>query len=104
MKKWKIGKSDIHGKGMICRSPIEDGEIIDMVFDKVNTTGDPDKDWDITKAGRCVNHSWKPNTKMNRQGNTYYLQAIKNININDEIVSNYNDTPDFISKADPTWD
>ena len=102
--KYKIGKSKIQGKGIICTKPIKDGEQIALVFEKVNTTGNDEKDWQMLKMGAYVNHTWNPNSRLNREGNNYYLQAIKNINKNEEIASNYNDSPDFVSKANPMWD
>jgi len=102
--KYKIGKSKIHGKGIICTRPIKHGEEIALVFEKVNTTGRPEEDWKMSNMGAYVNHSWKPNSRLIKSGNNYYLQATKNINKNEEITANYNDSPDFVSKANPMWD
>ena len=102
--KYKIGRSKIHGKGVICSRPIRHGETIALVFERVNNTGRSEDDWNMKPMGKYVNHSWKPNARLIRKGHNYYLQATQNINVNDEITANYNDSPDFISKADPMWD
>ena len=88
-------KSKIHGKGVVCTRRIKKGNKVALAI-----TGKRKR----TDIGRFVNHSSDPNVKLVKIGQNYYLYAVKDILPKEEIVGDYNDTPDFIAKADPTWD
>lgn len=93
--RFKIDKSKIHGKGIICTHPIRCGDDIGTVADNKEITRD---------FGRWVNHCRMPNGELQKRGRLYVLVAVKDIEPGEEITGNYDETPDFLSKADPSWD
>ena len=95
MKKLKIGKSNIHGKGLFSGEPINKGEIIAKVHNGIQI--DPENvKYMPTQYGRFYNHDEKGfNTKNEIIGNHRYLRALKNIPANTELTANYLDTPEM---------
>ena len=103
-KKFKIGPSNIHGKGVICTRTIQKGERIGLGFTMDLKTNElfitPD-------FGVFINHKLKSNIQfiMIKNGylEMYYAVAIQTINAGEEITVNYDgeDIPNFIegSKA-----
>lgn len=98
--KYKISKSSIQGKGVICTNTIHKHELIDQaIYFKYKLYPI------ITEyIGKWVNHSYKPNChliKLN-DGN-YYFKALKTIKKNQEMTLNYNHTPWFIMGPMPWY-
>lgn len=67
--KVKVGKSSIHGRGLIATSDIDCGEIIAPA----RLSGKR------TPAGRYTNHANYPNARMIREGDDIYLVALTDI-------------------------
>jgi hypothetical protein len=89
MKKLKIGKSDIHGKGLFTGEPIKQGELIAKVHSGIQLDPETVK-YMPTQYGRFYNHADKGfNTRNEIIGNHRYLRALKNIPANTELTANY---------------
>jgi hypothetical protein len=95
MKKLKIGKSDIHGKGLFSGEPIRKGELIAKVHSGIQLDPETVK-YMPTQFGRFYNHDeQKFNTRNEVIGNHRYLRALKNIPANTELTANYREHPDM---------
>ena len=105
--KYFIGKSPIHGNGVICAYNIKKDELIDVAI-----IHNPDINETIITSnfGKFINHKKDENTylkKVNKNNiEIYYIYSNKNIYIGEEITSNYDgpNIPPFIetSKAEYT--
>ena len=106
-----VAPSEIHGKGVFSSAPFQLNHIICHVFDFFETHDIHQRRIHITFFGSYINHSFQPNTKVfllpspspHSLSVEYYLVAIRFIPAKTEITANYNDTPPFIAKADPSW-
>ena len=95
MKKLKIGKSDIHGKGLFTGEPIRKGDLIAKVHSGIQLDPETIK-YMPTQYGRFYNHDEKKfNTTNEIIGNHRYLRAIKNIPANTELTANYREHSDM---------
>ena len=95
MKKLKIGKSDIHGKGLFSGEPIRKGELIAKVHSGIQLDPETVK-YMPTQFGRFYNHDeQKFNTRNEVIGNHRYLRALKNIPANAELTANYREHPEM---------
>ena len=63
------------------------------------------EDYKVTAYASMVNHcSKKPNSKLVRSNDSVYnIYAIGDIQPNQELLIDYNYTPDFIDKPSPEW-
>lgn len=95
--KWYLSPSPIHGEGIFAGSDIVRGEIIDVAICKQSVK--------ITFFGSKINHSWHPCAELsfNSERDEYDVVAIKDIQKNQEITLDYNNTPFFIKKPNPKW-
>jgi hypothetical protein len=75
----ELRDSKIHGKGLFATKPFKIGEII--CPGRLNGKRTP--------GGRFINHSFNANIKPIKNGNDIYAIAIKNINVNDELLVDY---------------
>ena len=94
---FKIHKSNIHGYGVFANKRLyQDLPIAIAIY---YFLGVPHITVDF---GKWINHSYKPNSKLYFDSYTgrYYLVAIRDIDHNEEITADYNDTPWFIKKAE----
>ena len=85
----KISNSNIHGYGLHANRNI--------TKDKIIFTGI--KNDKISYLSRFINHSFEPNTYLQRNNNDYYVTASKNIIMNDEITIDYDKTPSYVKNA-----
>lgn len=94
--KWYLSPSLIEGEGIFAARDIACGEIIDIIVQHGIK---------ITFFGSKINHSWTPCAELllNSNRGEYDVIAIKNIQKNQEITLDYNNTPFFIQKPDPNW-
>lgn len=88
-----LAPSGIHGTGLFANKSFTRGNIIGVamhffLFVPIITS----------ELGQWINHSYVPNCKIHYydKKNKYYLVALKEINKNDELTINYNDTPWYI--------
>lgn len=86
--------SKIHGKGLFTDISIEKEEFI---FKAIN------EDKSITHYGQHINHQKEPNTKLKLENGEYNIYSTKPIKKGDELTTDYDDTPSFISKSNPEW-
>jgi SET domain-containing protein len=89
LNEFVIKPSKIHGVGLFATKPYQQGERISMFIDKGI----------ITENGKLVNHSYDDNFYLDGEDGTYYGVASKNINIGEELISNYDKAPYFIENA-----
>jgi hypothetical protein len=75
----ELRDSKIHGKGLFATKPFKIGEII--CPGRLNGKRTP--------GGRFINHSFNANIKPIKNGDDIYAIAIKNINVNDELLVDY---------------
>jgi len=86
---YKVNKSKISGKGIFATRDIEKDENLGIAFIKVSNTGIPDKDFKRTELGTFVNHSDKPNLKVEKTNKEYLYIALKNIKNGEELTVDY---------------
>jgi SET domain-containing protein len=92
-QKYLIGKSKIHGLGVIAKTNIGEKEIIDVGIDfwvGLFPYVTPD-------FGSYINHCRNANTKLIYLNNKYYVFSLKKINRGEEITINYDYCPWFIA-------
>lgn len=97
-RRWKAGKSPIHGYGAFATEEIPEGEYVDMVVTRLNAGGL--LGGEQTELGELLNHQSDPNGRMELVPSTadqYYLKSMKSIAPGSEITMNYNDSPDFVA-------
>ena len=97
-RRWKSGKSEIHGSGAFATEEIPEGEYVDMLVTRLNAGGL--FGGEQTKLGRLLNHQSDPNGRMERVPSTldqYYLKSMKSIAPGSEITMDYNDSPPFVA-------
>lgn len=80
--KYRIGDSNIHGKGIIASSFMPKDTIIDVAVDGRKIT---------PYFGKYINHCNKPNTCMKRMDDRYILVSTKDIFPGDEISCDYDE-------------
>jgi len=92
-----VGKSDVHGKGVLTTDELRDGTLIGRAFKQVGFTGDPDSDWSRTELGEYINHADTPNAvlkKTTEGGDTAYdVVLLKTLVKDEEITLDYNKIP-----------
>lgn len=84
--KFKVGKSDIHGKGLIVKKPISEGETIGLAHVDNKPT---------SVIGKYHNHADDPTATSLEMGNKRYLIALRDLNPGDEITTNYRLQPEL---------
>lgn len=98
---YKVGKSKIHGNGVIADKYISKGSIIGiaMTFSFIIIP------YITPDLGIWINHSYEPNAFIYYciSSNVYYLVANESIDRDEEITMNYNDTPWYIKKPDDDY-
>jgi len=94
MKKVKVGKSKIHGNGLIADEPIKRGDVIELVHTIREIKPGVTKTTP-TLLGRNYNHSDDANALNVIDGNNRYLVALKEIEVGGEITANYRANPDL---------
>lgn len=102
-KKYTIGPSDIHGRGVICKQKIAKNEKIDIafIFNKGENNAEITPDF-----GKYINHKKEANANVyTEDDNIYYIVANKDIFPNEEITANYDgkDIPIYISGSLPEY-
>ena len=94
---FKVGSSQIHGKGTISTKEIEPGEQINIALYK----GDSNI-YHTTKFGSHLNHSYSPNAVTKDEGDRYITYCEKKIKPGDEITVDYTHNSE-LEQPDPSW-
>jgi hypothetical protein len=89
-----VAKSNIEGEGLYSAKDLKTRDNLFMAIDKYNS---------ITYLGSKINHSNNPNTELVKINDSYYILSLYDIEKNKELTIDYNKTPDFITKPDPSW-
>lgn len=89
-----VDKSNIHGVGVYTKMPYNKN---DRIFLAINN------DKQITQIGSKINHCYNPNTTLLETSEGWNIVALDKIKKNMELTLNYNNTPNFIKKANPNW-
>ena len=92
---FKIGKSDIHDKGVIATTELSPG-------DRINTAIFKNIIYHGTKFGSYLNHSYNPNAITKDEGDRYVTYCQKPIKPGDEITVDYTVNPE-LEQPDPSW-
>jgi len=100
-KKYKIKKSNIHGKGVFPKNTIQKNETVGVGI-YFNFLGIPQI---TTGFGSMINHSYKPSSRLvySSKKKVYNVVANKTLSNQDEITVNYNKTPWFIDRPKPWY-
>ncbi len=85
-----IAHSQIHGDGLFTESVIPANTLLFMVADLKRHH--QKKEW-ISKNGKLVNHQKRSNTYLERHGNQVFLYSSRDIEIGEEITSDYSKLP-----------
>ena len=89
-----IKKSNIHGSGIFLKKNVKEGEyLFKAITDKMV----------VTFPAKYVNHCNIPNTALVYKDNEYYFYAVKDLDANEELTTNYDYTPSFIKKSEKGW-
>lgn len=80
---YKINDSKIHGKGVFANEKLNPGDR-ELVF-----IMKPDKSFLYTELGRYINHSKTPNVVVFTENDKVFIKVLKNIDLDEEIVTNY---------------
>ncbi len=62
-----------------------------------------DNNQKVTYLGSKINHCNKPNTYLLKESNEWFVYSKKNIKKDEELIIDYNDTPNFIKKPNTEW-
>ncbi len=89
-----IAKSNIEGEGLYTFKYTKKGDKIFLAIDNYNS---------VTYLGSKINHCNNSNTELVKTDDGWYICALYDIEKDKEITVNYNHTPDFIKKPDPSW-
>jgi len=103
-----IGESQIQGLGLFTKRPRAKGERLFVAIYSNQT---------VTPIGSKINHcpgknvntvqSILPNTYLSatpdKTTGEWWIIALRNIDVGEELTADYNGTPDFIKKPDPEW-
>ena len=93
---FRIGKSKIHGYGVLTSKNVKKGEILGIaIYFKFYIIPEITTDF-----GRWINHSYESTSYLfyDKNKRIYYLIASRDLKQNEEITANYNHTPWFIKK------
>lgn len=88
---YKIGKSEIHGKGIIATKAIPISAKVDIICIREYITP-----W----FGKWINHSRNPTGVMMKLDNDWVFVTSVNIPKGGELTVNYNQTPPFIARPE----
>ena len=91
-RSYDFGDSEIHGTGAFASRDIPSKEMIGEAFYSKN------KKLLRTELGTRVNHQFKNNSSLKKEGENYNLYSTREINEGSEITANYKNTPSFIDK------
>ncbi|MGD2072024.1 MAG: SET domain-containing protein [Candidatus Thorarchaeota archaeon] len=97
---YSIEKSKIHGKGVFATKDFQPGEFINIA---AICKGDTSSNlaFLITKFGRYINHSYKPNSELKFYEDIYRMYATKHIKKGEEMTVDYTKTKEF--KQPKSW-
>lgn len=95
---YRIDVSEIEGLGAFANVPFKANELIGRGVDIVNIM------LQVTHLGSYVNHSENANMELRRNNidEKYYLYAIRDIEVDEELTLNYNTAPNIIKRYDTT--
>ena len=93
----EFAPSPIHGHGLFVVHKLPRNTLITKAITK--NFGIPH----VTPEASKINHSWFPNCKLTYYQDEYYIETLYDMSPYTEITINYNDTPWYISKPDPSW-
>lgn len=91
MRKLKVGKSKIAGKGLFTTGTFEQGEMIGLAHENDQPT---------TFIGKFHNHSDNPNAESVKLGDKRYLMAKRSLKKGEEITTNYRLQPELEQPED----
>lgn len=99
-QRWVIKDSKIQGIGVFSTIPIQKNEMIDVgIIYYLNLLPN------VTFFGSKINHSYYPNVilRYSPGTNTWNIYAKEYIPENEELLLDYNDTPNFIKGPSKEW-
>jgi hypothetical protein len=89
-----VAKSNIEGDGLYAAKDLKKGDKLFVAIDEYNS---------ITYLASKINHCNNSNTELVKIDKEYYVLSLYDIEKNKELTLDYNNTPDFIKKPDPSW-
>lgn len=88
---YEIKNSNISGKGAFAARKFSPKENIGLAFEKINNTGDDDKDYELSEMAKYVNHSNNPNLKIQETLGGFVFIVVREIEKGQEFTVDYND-------------
>ncbi len=85
-----VAASQIHGDGLFTESVIPANTKLFVIADLKRHH--EKKDW-ISKNGKLINHQKRSNTHLEREGNQVFLYSSRDIEIGEELTSDYSRLP-----------
>lgn len=82
-------KSPIDGTGIFTGKSVKKGQCIGVAICQVALTGIEDKDFRCTALGKYLNHSSKPNCKIEKNKKQYLVISKKDIGKGEELTIDY---------------
>ena len=106
-----IKRSNIHGYGLFANATIPCGAIICDAYTLkpvryLKNTPVEFSLWGITNLLARVNHDHNPSARVafDSESHKWVLHALRNINVNEEIMADYLDRPIYGEPSFPHWD
>ncbi len=85
-----IKKSNISGKGVFAFRDLGKNLNLGLAFERINNTGNPDKDYRRTKLGAFVNHSSDGNLTLKQIDNKIFYFTKRKVGEGEELLLDYN--------------
>lgn len=101
IKNYFIGKSKIHGKGVMAAVPIKANEFINTAMVTLKSR-DGNEFFEVTYFGSFINHSYTPSAIIRITNGDYNVYASKDLEPGDEITLDYTTVPN-IKQPKSNW-
>lgn len=96
MRTFRIGDSNIHGKGVIAAVPLKNGQIVGKGICYELWGGLIPIPYVTQDLGKWINHANKPNTTLKWADGCWYIVTNRAVTPSTELTLNYNHTPWYI--------
>jgi len=100
-KNYFIGKSSIHGRGIMAAVPIKVNDFVNTAMVTLKSRDGHDF-FDVTYFGSFINHSYSPTAVIKIQDGNYNVYAVKDLEPGEEITLDYTTVPN-IKQPKPHW-
>ena len=99
---FEIKGSSIEGQGVFASEAIKKNCVIGPAYTLIGEVNNQYIAGDITILGLMHNHSGTPTARPEMYNNTIFFEAIKNINVGEEITCDYNEYNNVLNIEKPS--